>query len=72
MKRIEIKNWKELVLKKKSYIRIELPLKLEEPQLLNKINSLSNKDLYKYLRNFVNYINVEVLNKLLEIDCIKV
>ena len=32
-----IKNWKKLGLKRKSYVRIEMPIKLEEEQLDRKI-----------------------------------
>lgn len=64
VKRREIKNWKELGLKKKSYIRIELPLKLEEQQLLYKISELSEEDLFIYLRDFVDYINIKMLERI--------
>ena len=40
-----IKNWKELGLKQKSYIRIELPIKIEEQQLVKKITKLSQETL---------------------------
>ena len=33
----EIKNWKELGLKNKSYIRIEIPQRIEQNQLIGKI-----------------------------------
>ena len=37
VKRKEIVNWQELGLRKKSYVRIELPLKIEPEQLIFKI-----------------------------------
>ncbi len=36
-RRKSITNWKEIGLKKKSYTRIELPMKLEKNQLIKKI-----------------------------------
>ena len=39
-KRILIKNWKELGLKYKSYVRIEMPIKIEEPQFVSKISEM--------------------------------
>lgn len=50
VKRIEIKNWKELGLKKKSYLRIELPIKIEEQQLLTRISSASYENMEFYLK----------------------
>lgn len=62
--RKEIKNWKELGLRKKSYIRVELPLKIESQQLVNKITTLSDEDLRIYLKELANYFNTDVLEKL--------
>ena len=42
-KRKEIKNWRELGLKMKSYIRIEMPIKIEEQQFDRKISTLPEK-----------------------------
>ena len=62
--RKEIINWKELGLKKKSYVRIELPLKIEPEQLVFKITEMSNNDMATYLKDLANYFNVDVLEKL--------
>lgn len=64
VKRKEIKNWKDLGLHKKSYIRIELPLKIEPEQLVNKIATLSNEELASYLKDLADYFNIDVLEKL--------
>lgn len=66
VKRREIKNWKELGLKHKSYVRIELPLKIEEQQLINKINDVPEEDLVVYLNDLANFINIRMLEKLAE------
>ena len=64
VRRREIINWKELGLKRKSYVRIELPLKIEPEQLIFKITEMNNKDLTYYLKDLANYFNIDVLEKL--------
>lgn len=64
VRRKEITNWKELGLKKKSYVRIELPLKIEPEQLVFKIVTLSNKEIVNYLKDLANYFNIDILEKL--------
>jgi len=66
--RKEIKNWKELGLRKKSYIRVELPLKIESQQLVNKIASVSSDDLKIYLKELADYFNLDMLEKISESD----
>lgn len=68
--RKEIKNWKELGLKKRSYIRIELPLKIESQQLLKKIGSISDDELIAYLKDLADYFNVDVLSRILKMEVI--
>ena len=46
----EIKNWKELGLKNKSYIRIEIPQRIEQNQLIGKITELLREQFLKYYR----------------------
>jgi len=55
---------KEIGLKKKSFVRIELPLKIEPEQLVFKITEMPYKDMEIYLKDLVSYFNVDVLNKL--------
>lgn len=62
--RKEIKNWKELGLRKKSYIRVELPLKIESQQLIRKICEVNAEDLKIYLKELANYFNLDVLEKI--------
>lgn len=66
--RKEIKNWKELGLKKKSYIRVELPIKIESQQLVNKVTTLSPEDLKVYLKELVDYFNIDMLERIGEED----
>lgn len=62
--RKEIKNWKELGLRRKSYIRIELPMKIEPEQLVNKITELPKEEMRKYLKDLASIFNTEILAEL--------
>ena len=64
VKRKEITNWKELGLRKKSYVRIELPLKIEPEQLIFKITEMSNEETTLYLRDLANYFNIDLFERL--------
>ena len=64
VRRKEITNWKELGLKKKSFVRIELPLKIESEQLVFKITEMSYDDMLTYLKDLANYFNINMLGKL--------
>ena len=63
-KRKAIKNWRELGLRKKSYIRIEMPIKIEDPQLDRKISSLSGNQLLEMYSEIYSILNVAALEKL--------
>lgn len=62
-KYIEIKKWYEIGLKKKSFVRIELPYKVEQNQLIHKIGKVDKFDMYIYLHSLGEYINTEVIEK---------
>ncbi len=59
-----IKNWKTLGLNRKSYVRIELPVKIEPEQLVKKVTTISPNDLKEYLKDLASIFNTEVLEKL--------
>ena len=63
-KRKEITNWKELGLKKKSYIRIEMPIKIEEQQFERKISVLPKKQLLEMYNEIYNILNIKALKKM--------
>lgn len=63
-KRKLISNWKELGLRKKSYVRIEMPLKIEEGQFIHKIAKISIEDLKEYYKELLNILNVDALIKI--------
>jgi len=63
-KRKLIKNWKEIGLKYKSYIRIEMPIKLEELQLERKIAELPQNQLLEMYCEIYNILNIEALEKM--------
>ena len=63
-KRKLITNRKELGLKKKSYVRIEMPIKIEEGQFIHKITKISIEDLKEYYKELLNILNVDALIKI--------
>ena len=65
-KRKLIKDWKELGLAKKSYIRIEMPIKIEKAQFDRKITKISEEELLDVYSDVYDIINVDALKKLSE------
>ena len=65
-KRKLIKDWKKLGLAKKSYIRIEMPIKIEKAQFDRKITRISDKELLDVYNDIYEIINVDTLKKLSE------
>lgn len=65
-KRKEIKNWRELGLKRKSYIRIEMPIKLEEQQFERKVATLPEKQLLEMYSEVYGILNIKALEKMAE------
>lgn len=63
-KRKLIKNWKEIGLKKKSYVRIEMPIKIEQPQLIVQITKLSENDLLEMYNEIYKILNIDALEKM--------
>ena len=63
-KRKPIKNWKELGLKAKSYVRIEMPIKIEESQFVSKITEISAEQLLEYYQELYKILNIKTLEKL--------
>ena len=63
-KRKLIKNWEELGLEEKSYIRIELPIKIEKQQLIKKITKLSEEELLEMYNEIYKILNINALEKM--------
>lgn len=63
-KRKAIKNWRQIGLRKKSYIRIELPIKIEKEQLEHKIATLPENQLLEMYSEIYNLINIPALEKM--------
>lgn len=63
-KRKLIKNWEELGLAKKSYVRIEMPIKIEKEQFDRKITVLPEEQLLDIYNDVYQIINVKALEKL--------
>lgn len=65
-KRKLIKDWHELGLKRKSYIRIEIPIKIEDQQLERKISTLPEEQLLEMYNEVYNILNIRALEKMVE------
>lgn len=65
-KRKLIRDWDKIGLIKKSYIRIEMPIKIEEIQFVNKITELPADQLKEIYQELYNIINIEALQKIIE------
>ena len=63
-KRKLLKNWKKYGLIKKSYIRIEMPIKIENQQLVTKITSISKQELLEMYNEIYKIINIHALEKI--------
>ena len=53
-------------LKRKSYVRIEMPIKLEEEQLDRKVAELSEHDLLEIYSEVYKILNINALQKMSE------
>lgn len=62
-KRKLIKRWKELGLKEKSYIIVEMPIKIEKQQLIKKISELSQNELLEMYNEIYKILNINALEK---------
>ena len=63
-KRKLIKDWRKIGLAKKSYIRIEMPIKIEKDQFERKIAKLPEEELMSVYNEVYNIINTEALAKI--------
>lgn len=61
-----IDNWKELGLKSKSYIRIEIPQRIEKNQLIGKVSEMPIDQFLKYYKAMIGIFNVDVMDKILK------
>ena len=59
----EIRNWYDVGLKYKSFVRIEMPIKIEESQLVKKIGQLSKCDTYVYINELMSFTNNDIKTK---------
>ena len=65
-KRMLIKDWKQIGLVRKSYVRIEILIKIEFEQLNRKITSVSNDQLLEIYDAIYKIINFDSLRKISE------
>lgn len=59
----EIRNWYDVGLKQKSFVRIEMPIKIEKNQLVKKIGKLSKYDTYIYINELMNFMNSDIKSR---------
>ena len=64
----EIDNWKEIGLKSKSYIRIEIPQRIEKNQLIGKITTLPKEQFLRYYKLMLEIFNVDIIEEILRKD----
>ena len=65
-KRKLIKSWKEIGLKKKSFVRIEMPIKIEKQQLIKKLTQLTNEELLEMYSEIYKILNINALKTMTE------
>lgn len=63
-RRKEIKNWRKIGLKKKSFVRIELPIKIEEHQFVAKVADLPTDQLKEMYTELYKILNIQALEKI--------
>lgn len=62
----KIKNWKELGLKQKSYVRIEIPQRIEQNQLIRKNTELPKEQFISYYKLMLKIFNIDLIDEILE------
>ena len=62
----EIKNWKELGLKEKSYVRIEIPERIEPSQLITCIAKMPKEQFMEFYKEILNVFNIKVIQQLID------
>ena len=65
-RRKPINNWKALGLRYKSYVRIEMPIKIEEGQFVRKVTELPIEQLKEMYRELYSILNIDALMKMAE------
>lgn len=61
----EIKNWKEIGLKNKCYIRIEIPQRIEKNQLIGKVAELPKEQFLEYYKSMLRIFNIDIMTEIL-------
>jgi len=62
----EIKNWKQIGLKQKSYVRIEIPQRIEQNQLIGKIAELPKAQFLIYYKLMIELFNLDIMNQIVK------
>lgn len=62
----EIKNWKQIGLKQKSYVRIEIPQRIEQNQLIGKIAEMKKEQFLIYYKLMLQLFNFEIIRDIID------
>ncbi len=62
----EIENWEELGLSQKSYVRIEIPERIEAEQLIRKLAKVPNEQFLDLFREILTIFNTNAIDAILE------
>ena len=60
----EIKGWKKIGLKERSFVRIEIPERIEQNQLIGKIAQLPKEQFIVFYKMMLNMFNANALTEL--------
>ena len=66
----EIKNWEELGLNQKSFVRIEIPERLERNQLINKIAVVPDEQFIEFYKEIISVFNIDIMQSVLDGDMV--
>lgn len=66
----EIKNWEELGLNQKSFVRIEIPERLERNQLINKIAVVPDEQFIEFYKEIISLFNIDIMQSVLDGDMV--
>ena len=61
---MEIKGWKKIGLKERSFVRIEIPERIEQNQLIGKIAQLPKEQFIVFYKMMLNMFNTNALTEL--------
>lgn len=61
-----IDNWEELGLKQKSFVRIEIPERIERAQLISKISAMPNEQFIEFYKKIIELFNLDIMESIIK------